>query len=43
MKTNVAYPDPGSEIGAFLTAGSGMGEIQDPDSGPGMNNPDHIS
>jgi hypothetical protein len=41
----VADPDPGS--GAFLTPGSesGMGKNQDPDlgSGPGMNNPDHIS
>ncbi len=32
--------DPG--LGAFLTPGSGMGESQHPDPGPGMNNRDHI-
>jgi hypothetical protein len=36
-KTCVADPDPGS--GAFLTPGSGMGNISG--SGSGMNNPDH--
>ncbi len=32
--------DPG--LGTFLTPGSEMGEIQHPDPGFGMNNPDHI-
>ncbi len=37
---SVGDPDPG--LGAFLTPGSGMGESQHPDTGSGMNNPDHI-
>ncbi len=40
----VENPDPG--FGAFLTPGSGMGKENhdpDPESGSGMNNPDHIS
>jgi hypothetical protein len=36
----IQFWDPESD--AFLTPGSGMGKNQDPGSGSGMNNPDHI-
>jgi hypothetical protein len=45
LDSSVADPDPGS--GDFSTPGSGIWDGKklnpDPKSGPGMNNPDHIS
>jgi hypothetical protein len=43
LTSSVADPDPGS--GAILTHGSGMAKNQDldPESGSGLNIPDHIS
>jgi hypothetical protein len=37
----VAYPDPGCS--AFLTPGSGIQDGKNPDSGSGLNIPDHFS